>query len=78
MRFDIIDVGSFSVCYRPPSEGLGKVIVSVCSHFGRGVPDPALDGGVPDPALGGIPGLRFFGGECPRSQFFGGEGSWSQ
>ena len=67
--------------YHLPSEGWGKVIVSVCSHFG-GVPDPALDGGVPDPALdgGGVPGLRFLGGvlgikflgECPRSQIFGG------
>ena len=38
--------------YRPPSEGWGKVIVSVCSHLGGGVPiqDPALDwGGGPDP-----------------------------
>ena len=52
--------------YRPPSEGWGKVIVSVCSHFG-GVPDPALDG------KGGVPGLRFLlGGVSQVSDFQGG------
>ena len=74
--------------YRPPSEGWGKVIVSVCSHFGGGgypiqpwtgggggshVSD--FWGGVPGfRFFGGVPGLRFLGGG-PRSQIFGGGGN---
>ena len=49
--------------YRPPSEGWGKEIVSVCSHFGRGGgPGLRFSGG------GGVPGLRFLEG--------GGGGVW--
>ena len=55
--------------YCPPSEGWGKVIVSVCSHFG-GVPGLGLGGGVPGPGPGGgylvsgpggVPSLRLGG-----------------
>ena len=56
--------------YRPPSEGWGKVIVSVCSHFGGGGshvsdfrgggPRSQISGGgsqVSDVRGGGVPGL---------------------
>ena len=69
--------------YRPPSERWGKVIVSVCSHFGGGGPRSKIFGQA-DPALdrGGAPSLRFLGrliqpwtgggeGGCPTSQIFG-------
>ena len=51
--------------YHPPSEGWGKVIVSVCSHFGGGGTWSSL-------GQGGFPGLRFLGRGGPRSQIFGG------
>ena len=58
--------------YHPPSEGWGKVIVSVCSHFKGG-------GYLIQPWTGGGPRSQIFGGEGPRSQiFFLGGGSWSQ
>ena len=41
--------GTFLIkhCYRPPSEGWGKVIVSVCSHLGGGTSSQFLVGGTP-------------------------------
>ena len=62
--------------YRPPSEGWGEVIVSVCSHLGGGVPGLRFSGGVPGLRFsgggtwsqifkGGVPGLRFSGGGEP-------------
>ena len=79
--------------YHLPSKGWGKIIVSVCSHFGGGLPDPALHRGDPmSQIFRGVPCLRFFGGvPClrfsggPRSQILGGVpglrflgGTWSQ
>ena len=61
--------------YRPPSEGWGKVIVSVCSHRGGGgFPGPGLrsGGGSQSQILGGVPGLRFSGGGGPSLRFSGG------
>ena len=49
--------------YRPHSEGMGRVMfsqVSVCSHFGGGV--PTLDRGVPTLDGGGVPTLDGGGG----------------
>ena len=62
--------------YRPPSEGWGKVIVSVCSDFGGGggYPIQPWMGGGGFPCLrflGGVPGLRFWGG-VPGLRFLGG------
>ena len=36
LALSFIEFLKFTFCYRPPSEGWGKVIVSVCSHFGGG------------------------------------------
>ena len=56
--------------YRPPSEGWGKVIVSVCSHFGGG--------GYPiQPWMGGGPQVSDFWGGSHVSDFQGG-GTQSQ
>ena len=54
--------------YRPPSEGWGKVIVSVCSHFGGGVPGLRFSGGYPIQPWtgGGYPVSDFRGGEVIR------------
>ena len=53
--------------YRPPSEGWGKVIVSVCSHLGE-VPVSGPRGGVSVSGLGGgVPGLNSGGGPGLRS-----------
>ena len=61
--------------YRPPSEGLWKVIFSVCPHFGGGsqflVSDP---GGVLVSDFWGVPSLRFSGGPRSWSQIWGGPG----
>ena len=41
--------------YRPPSEGWGKVIVSVCSHFGGGyLIQPWMGGYLIQPWMGGV------------------------
>ena len=61
--------------YRPPSEGWGKVIVSVCSHFGGGYPIQPRMEGVPDPALdGGGPMSQIFKGRGSQVSDFWGEG----
>ena len=61
-----------STCYRSPSEGWGKVIVSVCSHLGGGVPGLRSWGGggvTRSQVQGGYPisGRGGGGGGCTRS-----------
>ena len=50
--------------YRPPSEGWGKVIVSVCSHFGG-------RGGTRSQIFWGSPRSQIFGDGSPVSDFRG-------
>ena len=58
---------NFHHFYCPPSEGWGKVIVSVCSHFGGG-------GYLIQPWMGGGSQVSDFGGGPQVSDFRGGWG----